>query len=76
MKRAEIQQRIAQTAVEMVALGQRAEGTNSMYKSACLLGDNASADKTRQQLHDLLDARLDIEATSMMLARALASASE
>jgi hypothetical protein len=76
MKREQITGRLAENAIEAIAIQHQFDGQLKQYEAACLLGDNRSADAARQALHNLLDTKLDNKAGNMLLVRTLASSKE
>lgn len=76
MKRADIQKRINAECIKQVAIDSQMEGTRKLHDSALLLGDNSAAQVFRENLHTLLDAKLDAAAGVMVLTRQLVEASE
>lgn len=54
------------------ALALRQEGLEKEFEAAGIVADNVKLDLIRQQMHDLLDHKLDNKASLMSLARALA----
>lgn len=66
--------RLAENALDSIALAYQVEGMQKLYDSAALRGDTVTADNLRQQLHDLLDRKLDLRSVNMLLIRALANA--
>lgn len=56
-----------------VSLDLRFKAVRKEFEAAGVIGDNPGMDKARAQLHDLLDADLDNQASLMSLARTLAA---
>lgn len=76
MKKAEINAKLTEHALEMAAASEQAKGLRNLYSAAAMRGDNKAADQQREALHNLLDQELDAKAVSCVLIRALASAKE
>lgn len=76
MKRADIQKRIQQLGVERLAREMLITGVFSLYEHAVIVGDVPKQDLYRQQIHDLMDAKLDSLGASAMLLKALVQAEE
>jgi hypothetical protein len=68
-KTEELQQQQRVATVKLTGATIQMEATAKLYDASTFIGDNVEADKLRQQLHALLDAKLDHSARIMQLAR-------
>lgn len=76
MKRVDIQKKINEECIRQVVLDSQMEGTRKLHDAALLLGDNGAAQVFRENMHTLLDAKLDGASSVMVLTRQLVEAPE
>lgn len=68
---AKIQQECKAASMKLAAVVMRIDATQKLFDSAAFMGLGQEADKFRQELHALLDERLDHNARVMQLTRQL-----
>jgi hypothetical protein len=71
MTRDELQKRIRAEIINQVGIETQMEGTRKFHDAAVLVGNNSLAQNYRDNLHTLLDAKLDSAASVMLLTRQL-----
>lgn len=76
MKRADLQARMREEIIRQMALEHQMEGARKMYDAALLMSDQAGAQMHRDNLHTLLDCKLDSAASVQLLVRQLAESTE
>lgn len=76
MNREQIMQRMKDEQMRMLALTHQYEGTKKLFDAAAMSNNGVQCDELRFQLHTLLDAQLDLVASTMILTRAFMDANE
>lgn len=76
MTRADLQKKIRAEVINQVGIETQMEGMRKFYDAAVLVGNNAAAQSYRDNLHTLLDAKLDSSASVMLLTRQMTELSE
>ncbi len=76
MRKSDILAKLRQMSVDAVALQHRANGIKAIYTGCVMSGDSKGADTHRQELHEILDMQLDLEASTTMLSRSFMEANE
>lgn len=69
MTNAEIDAKLRQLQIEMVAVNHMTQGLRRLFDSASWSGDGVAAAGHRESLHTMLDAELDHHASLMLLSR-------
>jgi len=69
MTRDDLQKKIRAEIINQVGIEAQMEGTRKFYDAAVLVGNNDLAQRYRDNLHTLLDAKLDSSASVMLLTR-------
>lgn len=66
-----IEEHIRSSSFERVALDYQIEGVTKLFESAAVQGNNTMMEQFRQQLHELMDRKLDVIAAQSSLVRTM-----
>lgn len=69
MKREAVMKRLQEEQMKMVGLSHQYDGIKKLFDAAAMQNDGRRCDELRFQLHTLLDAQLDLVASTMVLTR-------